>query len=144
MSPGPADQIVTGRSIEKSIALLRSYVSEPMRYGRMFLAGDAAHVVPPIGAKGLNLAVGDVFYLSRALVEAYKRGSSHFLDSYSDTALRRVWSAERLSYWLTTLVHCFPSDTPFDERIRQSHFEHLASSEHMQASLAEQLVGTPL
>jgi p-hydroxybenzoate 3-monooxygenase len=139
-----ADQIVPGPSVEKAIALLRSYVSEPMRYGRMFLAGDAAHVVPPIGAKGLNLAVGDVFYLSRALVEAYNTGSVHYLDSYSDVALRRVWSAERLSYWLTILLHGSPDESPFHRRIRQSQVEHLALSEHAQASLAEQLVGMPL
>jgi p-hydroxybenzoate 3-monooxygenase len=138
-----ADQIATGPSIEKSIAPLRSFVAEPMRYGRLFLAGDAAHIVPPTGAKGLNLAVSDVFYLSRALVEAYKSGKSRYLDCYSDMALRRVWGAARLSWWLTNLLHRFPDESPFDERTRESQFAYLASSEHAQASLAEQYAGLP-
>ena len=105
-------QIVTGPSIEKSIAPLRSFVAEPMRYGRLFLAGDAAHIVPPTGAKGLNLAVSDVFYLSRALIAALSRQrTTHYLDGYSDMALRRVWSAARLSWWLTMLIHRFPDDS---------------------------------
>jgi p-hydroxybenzoate 3-monooxygenase len=95
--PDLADSIVTGPAIEKSIAALRSFVSEPMRYGRLFLAGDAAHIVPPTGAKGLNLAVSDVYYLSRALAAFYDEGSMSLLDSYSDTALRRVWSGVRIS-----------------------------------------------
>jgi p-hydroxybenzoate 3-monooxygenase len=138
-----ADKIATGPSIEKSIAPLRSFVAEPMRYGRLFLAGDAAHIVPPTGAKGLNLAVSDVFYLSRALVEAYKSGKTHYLDCYSDMALRRVWGAARLSWWLTNLLHRFPDESPFDERTRESQFAYLASSEHAQASLAEQYAGLP-
>jgi len=139
-----ADQIVTGPSIEKSIAPLRSFVAEPMQHGRLFLAGDAAHIVPPTGAKGLNLAVSDVHYLSRALVEAFKTDRTRYLESYSDTALRRVWGAERLSWWLTNLLHHFPDDTPFDERTRENQLDYLASSEHAQASLAEQYVGIPL
>ena len=135
--------MVTGPSIEKSIALLRSFVAEPLRFGRLFLAGDAAHIVPPTGAKGLNLAVSDVYYLSRALVEKYRNGSDRHLDGYSDTALRRVWGAERLSWWLTNLLHRFPDDTPFDERTRENQFDYLVSSEHAQASLAEQYVGIP-
>ena len=138
-----ADQIVTGPSIEKSIAPLRSFVAEPMRYGRLFLAGDAAHIVPPTGAKGLNLAVSDVFYLSRALAETYKTAKTHYLDCYSDMALRRVWGAARLSWWLTILLHRFPDETPFDERARENQFDYLAGSEHAQASLAEQYVGMP-
>jgi p-hydroxybenzoate 3-monooxygenase len=138
-----ADSIVTGPSIEKSIAPLRSFVAAPMRYGRLFLAGDAAHIVPPTGAKGLNLAVSDVFYLWRAFEETFKRGRTHYLDGYSDMALRRVWSAERLSWWLTMLLHRFPDDSPFDERIKQNQFDYLATSEHAQASLAEQYVGLP-
>lgn len=138
-----ADQIVTGPTIEKSIAPLRSFVAEPMRYGRLFLAGDAAHIVPPTGAKGLNLAVSDVYYLSRALVETYRTGKTHYLDCYSDMALRRVWGAARLSWWLTNLLHRFPDETPFEERARQNQFDYLASSEHAQASLAEQYVGMP-
>jgi p-hydroxybenzoate 3-monooxygenase len=136
-----ADQIVTGPSIEKSIAPLRSFVAEPMRYGRLFLAGDAAHIVPPTGAKGLNLAVSDVFYLSRALVETFKKGNTSYLEGYSDMALRRVWGAERLTWWLTNLLHRFPDDTPFDERTKENQFAYLAESESAQASLAEQYVG---
>src|SRR5262247_361812 len=107
----PADAaavIETAPSIEKSVAQLRSFVAEPMRHGRLFLAGDAAHIVPPTGAKGLNLAVSDVFYLSRGLIETCKTGRTKYLDSYSETALRRVWGAARMSWWLTMLLHRFP------------------------------------
>jgi p-hydroxybenzoate 3-monooxygenase len=138
-----ADAIVTGPSIEKSIAPLRSFVAEPMRHGRLFLAGDAAHIVPPTGAKGLNLAVSDVFYLSRALTETIRTGRTHYLDGYSDMALRRVWGAARLSWWLTMLMHRFPDELAFEARARQNQFDYLASSEHAQASLAEQYVGLP-
>ncbi len=138
-----ADRIVTGPSIEKSIAPLRSFVAEPMHYGRLFLAGDAAHIVPPTGAKGLNLAVSDVFYLSRALTEVYRKASRHYLDCYSDMALRRVWSSARVSWWLTMLLHRFPAETPFDEQMRLNQFDYLQASEHAQASLAEQYVGLP-
>jgi p-hydroxybenzoate 3-monooxygenase len=138
-----ADQIVTGPSIEKSIAPLRSFVAEPMRYGRLFLAGDAGHIVPPTGAKGLNLAVSDVFYLSRALTEAYRTGKAHYLDCYSDMALRRVWSSARLSWWLTMLLHRFPDETPFEQQVRLNQFDYLLASEHAQASLAEQYGGLP-
>jgi p-hydroxybenzoate 3-monooxygenase len=141
--PDMAEQIVTGPSIEKSIAPLRSFVAEPMRYGGLFLAGDAGHIVPPTGAKGLNLAVSDVFYLSRVLVQAYKTGSTHYLDGYSGMALRRVWGAARLSWWLTMLLHRFPDETPFDQRARENQFDYLHASEHAQASLAEQYVGLP-
>jgi p-hydroxybenzoate 3-monooxygenase len=138
-----AGAVVTGPSIEKSIAPLRSFVCEPMRYGRLFLAGDSAHIVPPTGAKGLNLAVSDVFYLQRAFVSHYKNGRDLYLDSYSDMALRRVWTAERLSWWLTTLLHKFPDEDGFGQRIRQNDFDHLCSSESAQAALAEQYVGLP-
>ncbi len=138
-----ADSIVTGPSIEKSIAPLRSFVAEPMRYGALFLAGDAAHIVPPTGAKGLNLAVSDVFYLSRALIQVYRAGSKRDLDGYSDTALRRVWGAARMSWWLTMLLHRFPGESPFDEQMRLNQFDYLLGSEHAQASLAEQYVGLP-
>jgi p-hydroxybenzoate 3-monooxygenase len=138
-----ADSIVTGPSIEKSIAPLRSFVAEPMRYGQLFLAGDAAHIVPPTGAKGLNLAVSDVFYLSRAFTEAYRTGKTHYLDGYSDIALRRVWGAARMSWWLTMLLHRFPAETPFEEQMRLNQFDYLQASEHAQASLAEQYVGLP-
>jgi p-hydroxybenzoate 3-monooxygenase len=138
-----AESIVTGPSIEKSIAPLHSFVAEPMRYGRLFLAGDAAHIVPPTGAKGLNLAVSDVFYLSRALIEAYRKGNAAYLDSYSDTALRRVWGAARMSWWLTMLLHRFPNETPFEEQMRLNQFDYLHASEHAAATLAEQYVGLP-
>jgi p-hydroxybenzoate 3-monooxygenase len=138
-----ADSIVTGPSIEKSIAPLRSFVAEPMRYGHLLLAGDAAHIVPPTGAKGLNLAVSDVFYLSRALIEAYRTGRTHYLDCYSGMALRRVWGAARTSWWLTMLLHRFPAETAFEEQMRLNQFDYLHFSEHAQASLAEQYVGLP-
>ena len=138
-----ADRIVTGPAIEKSIAPLRSFVAEPMRYGRLFLAGDAAHIVPPTGAKGLNLALSDVFYLQRGLVQHYKRGDDAYLDRYSAMALARVWGAERLSWWLTNLLHVFPDRDAFETRLNQSEFEHLCASESAQKSLAEQYVGLP-
>jgi p-hydroxybenzoate 3-monooxygenase len=138
-----ADSIVTGPTIEKSIAPLRSFVAEPMRYGRLFLAGDAAHIVPPTGAKGLNLAVSDVYYLSRALIEAYRAGNTDYLDTYSDTALRRVWGAARMSWWLTMLLHALPDETPFERRVRFNQFDYLLKSELAAGSLAEQYVGLP-
>ena len=139
-----ADAIVTGPSIEKSIAPLRSFVAEPMRHGRLFLAGDAAHIVPPTGAKGLNLAVSDVFYLSRALKAFYGRGSMVLLDGYSDMALRRVWSAVRISWYLTNLLHRFPGASDFDQRAQEYELEYLKTSHHAQVALAEQYAGMPL
>src|SRR5438874_948121 len=112
--PDMADRIVTGPSIEKSIAPLRSFVAEPMRYGRLFLAGDAAHIVPPTGAKGMNLAISDARVLATAIVEWYRSGTTHWLDVYSDTCLRRVWRAGHFSYLMTTLLHRFADETPFD------------------------------
>ncbi len=138
-----AEQIVTGPSIEKSIAPLRSFVAEPMRYGRLCLAGDAAHIVPPTGAKGLNLAISDVFYLSRALTDVLRAGNTHYLDCYSDMALRRVWSSARVSWWLTMLLHRFPDEAPFDAQMRLNQFDYLHASAHAQASLAEQYAGLP-
>ena len=142
--PDIADSIVTGASIEKSIAPLRSFVAEPMRYGRLFLAGDAAHIVPPTGAKGLNLAVSDVHYLSRALVTHYADDDDHFLDTYSETALKRVWGAARLSWYLTTLLHRFPDQSEFDLRVQENELEHIASSESAMRALCEQYAGLPL
>jgi p-hydroxybenzoate 3-monooxygenase len=141
--PEMAERIVTGPAIEKSIAPLRSFVAVPMTYGRLFLAGDAAHIVPPTGAKGLNLAVSDVFYLSRGLIEAYRSGRTSYLDRYSEMALRRVWSSARLSWWLTMLLHRFPDETPFEKQMRLNQFDYLHASEHAQASLAEQYAGLP-
>lgn len=142
--PAPmAAKVVRGPSIEKSIAPLRSFVSEPMRYGNLFLAGDAAHIVPPTGAKGLNLAIGDVHYLSSALASHYVDHDSGLLGLYSDAALERVWGAVRFSWWLTTLLHRFPDTTAFDQRAQESELDYIASSEHAQASLAEQYAGLP-
>lgn len=137
------DTIVTGRSIEKSIAPLRSFVAEPMRHGNLFLAGDAAHIVPPTGAKGLNLAVSDVYYLVRGLVAHYTDGDDGYLDSYSDMALRRVWGAVRFSWWLTTLLHRFPDQTEFEQRAQEAELDYLASSPNAQAAMAEQYAGLP-
>lgn len=139
-----ADAIVTGPSIEKSIAPLRSYVAEPMRHGRLFLAGDAAHIVPPTGAKGLNLAVSDVFYLSRALGAFYAGGSTALLDAYSDTALRRVWASVRISWYLTNLLHRFPGASAFDQRAQEYELAYLKASHPAQLALAEQYAGLPL
>lgn len=136
--------LVTGPSIEKSVAPLRSFVAEPMRYGRLFLAGDAAHIVPPTGAKGLNLAFSDVFYLSKALIEHYRTGDTDLLDTYSDRALHRVWAAVRFSWWLTELLHRFPEKGEFGQRIQESELDYLASSESYLAAVSEQYAGLPL
>ena len=138
-----AEKIVTGPSIEKSIAPLRSFVSEPMSYGRLYLAGDAAHIVPPTGAKGLNLAVSDVHYLSRGLIEFYDNNVERLMSAYSATALRRVWGAERLSWYLTNLLHRFPDQDDFDLRMQENELEYLASSELAMKNLCEQYIGLP-
>lgn len=138
-----ADAIETGPTIEKSIAPLRSFVAEPMRYGKLFLAGDAAHIVPPTGAKGLNLAFSDVYYLCRGLVQHYKKSDDTYLEGYSETALRRVWGAARMSWYLTRLLHLFPDDNPFDQRTREDELDFVARSENAMAALAEQYVGLP-
>jgi p-hydroxybenzoate 3-monooxygenase len=142
--PDLSEAIVAGASIEKSIAPLRSYVAEPMQHGRLFLAGDAAHNVPPTGAKGLNLAVSDVVYLARALAAFYATGATTALDRYSETALRRVWSAVRVSWYLTTLLHRFPGASDFDQRAQEYELEYLSSSRHAQIALAEQYAGLPI
>jgi p-hydroxybenzoate 3-monooxygenase len=139
-----ADAIVTGPSIEKSIAPLRSYVAEPLRYGRLLLAGDAAHIVPPTGAKGLNLAVSDVFYLSRALAAYYRNSSREPLEGYSATALRRVWASVRISWYLTTLLHRFPGASDFDQRAQEYELEYLSRSLPAQVALAQEYAGLPL
>ena len=138
-----ADRLVTGPSIEKSIAPLRSFVAEPMRHGRLFLAGDAAHIVPPTGAKGLNLAAGDVGLLSQALAEHY-RGSDAGIDDYSRRALARVWKAERFSWWFTTMMHKFPENGEFGARMQLAELEYLMSSKAMHTAVAENYVGLPL
>ncbi len=138
-----ADALVTGPSIEKSVAPLRSFVAEPMRWGRLFLVGDAAHIVPPTGAKGLNLAVSDVHYLSRALIAHYGDKSDDLIEAYSETALARVWMAIRFSWWMTTLLHRFPQQTDFDQRIQNSEIDYLEHSAAAQMALAENYTGLP-
>ncbi|MFY0635075.1 MAG: 4-hydroxybenzoate 3-monooxygenase [Vannielia sp.] len=138
-----ADTLITGPSIEKSIAPLRSFVSEPMRWGRLFLCGDAAHIVPPTGAKGLNTAASDVHYLYHALVAFYGDGNPDALEAYSDKALARVWKAERFSWWMTSLLHRFPDQTDFDLRVQQAEVAFLRENEAAQKVLAENYVGLP-
>ncbi|WP_083100571.1 4-hydroxybenzoate 3-monooxygenase [Pseudophaeobacter leonis] len=133
----------TGASIEKSIAPLRSFVAEPMRYGQLFLAGDAAHIVPPTGAKGLNSAASDIYYLYHGLLDHYQNGDSAGLDSYSQKALARVWKAERFSWWMTNLLHRFPDMSDADLRLQCADLEYLFSSEAAQASMADNYVGLP-
>jgi p-hydroxybenzoate 3-monooxygenase len=141
---GVADRLVTGPSIEKSVTPLRSFVAEPLRHGRLFIAGDAGHIVPPTGAKGLNLAVSDVHYLAEALVDALAGRTTAGLDAYSDRALARVWKAVRFSWWLTTLMHRFSGSGEFDQRIQEAELDYLASSEAAQRSFAENYTGLPL
>ncbi|MDF0603130.1 4-hydroxybenzoate 3-monooxygenase [Psychromarinibacter sp. C21-152] len=138
-----ADRLVTGPSVEKSIAPLRSYVAEPMRWGRLFLVGDAAHIVPPTGAKGLNLAVSDVYYLYHALVGHYLEGDDSGLETYAEQAARRVWGATRFSWWFTTLMHRYPEQSGFDRRMQETELDFLTRSEAAQAAFAEQYVGLP-
>ncbi len=142
--PDAAGKLVTGPSIEKSVAPLRSFVAEPMRYGRLFLAGDAAHIVPPTGAKGLNLAVSDIRFLSRALTAFYKTGNNALLERYSEDCLARIWKAQRFSWWMTNLTHRFPEAIAFERRAQQAELSYIASSIAAQTSLAENYVGLPL
>ncbi|MGD2102059.1 MAG: 4-hydroxybenzoate 3-monooxygenase, partial [Acidimicrobiia bacterium] len=139
-----AGSLVTGPSIEKSVTPLRSWVSEPLRHGRLFLAGDAAHIVPPTGAKGLNLAISDVVYLAEALAGFYANGSQTGLEEYSDRALARVWKSVRFSWWMTSTLHRFPGlSDDFDRRIQQTELEYLFSSRSAQEAMAENYVGLP-
>ncbi|MFC7047574.1 4-hydroxybenzoate 3-monooxygenase [Emcibacter nanhaiensis] len=138
-----ADTLETGPSIEKSIAPLRSFVCETMRHGRLFLAGDAAHIVPPTGAKGLNLAASDIYFLSRGLIDFYKNGSMAGLDAYAGKALRRVWMAERFSWWMTSLLHNFPETGGFGSRMQDAELDYLFGSQAAMTSLAENYVGLP-
>ncbi|MGE5146724.1 MAG: 4-hydroxybenzoate 3-monooxygenase [Candidatus Eiseniibacteriota bacterium] len=137
------EALVTGPSIEKSIAPLRSFVAEPMRFGTLFLAGDAAHIVPPTGAKGLNLAASDVAYLAEGLVGYYKEKSAAGLDRYSERALARIWKAERFSWWMTQLLHTFPDASGFDAKVQAAELDYIFGSEAAQKSLAENYVGLP-
>ncbi|MDC7689322.1 4-hydroxybenzoate 3-monooxygenase [Vogesella indigofera] len=138
-----ADKLVTGASLEKSIAPLRSYVVEPMQYGKLFLVGDAAHIVPPTGAKGLNLAASDVCYLYRILVKVYQEGRTDLLEKYSELALRRIWKAERFSWFMTTLLHDFPDADAFDKRMQRTDYDYYTSSPAGLKTIAENYVGLP-
>ena len=135
--------IVTGASFEKSIAPLRSFVAEPLRFGRLFMVGDAAHIVPPTGAKGLNLAASDVRYLYWGLREFYRENSSAGIDAYSSRALSRVWKAVRFSWWMTTMLHRFPDTDDFGQRIQEAELDYLVHSQMASAALAENYVGLP-
>ena len=143
LDPTAAGRLVTGPSIEKSIAPLRSFVAEPMHFGRLFLAGDAAHIVPPTGAKGLNLAASDIHYLSSALIDYYTSGATRELDAYSANCLRRVWQAERFSWWMTKLLHRFHESGAFGQKIQRAELDYLVGSPAAAASLAENYVGLP-
>jgi p-hydroxybenzoate 3-monooxygenase len=143
LDPAAASALMTGPSIEKSIAPLRSFVAEPLRFGRLFLAGDAAHIVPPTGAKGLNLAASDVFYLFDAIKNYYQTGKESELETYSSRALARVWKAERFSWWMTKLLHHFPEEGQFGARMQRAELEYLAGSKAAQQTLAENYVGLP-
>ena len=138
-----AEQLVTGPSIEKSIAPLRSFVVEPMQYGRMFLVGDAAHIVPPTGAKGLNLAASDVSTLFNILLKVYSEGRTELLERYSEVCLRRIWKAERFSWWMTSMLHRFPDSDGFTQRIASSELEYFVDSEAGRTTIAENYVGLP-
>ncbi|KPW71946.1 4-hydroxybenzoate 3-monooxygenase [Pseudomonas syringae pv. coriandricola] len=138
-----ADRLITGPSIEKSIAPLRSFVVEPMQYGRLFLLGDAAHIVPPTGAKGLNLAASDVSTLYRILLKVYREGRTDLLEKYSQICLRRVWKAERFSWWMTSVLHNFPNTDAFSQRIQQTELDYYVGSEAGRRTIAENYVGLP-
>ena len=141
---GGTRKLPRGPVVEKIVAPMRSFVAEPMQHGRLFLAGDSAHIVPPTGAKGMNLAFADVRVLSRAIDEFYRSGATALLDSYSQTCLRRVWKAQRFSWWMTRLMHLFPEETPFDRRRQIAELDYVTSSEAAAKSLAENYVGLPL
>ena len=143
LDPQAAKGLVTGPSIEKSIAPLRSFVAEPLRFGRLFLAGDAGHIVPPTGAKGLNLAASDVSYLAEGFSDWYRKGDATALDRYSSRALARVWKAERFSWWMTKLLHRFPEEGVFGSRMQQAELDYLVKSDAARRSLAENYVGLP-
>jgi p-hydroxybenzoate 3-monooxygenase len=144
VGPETTANLVRGASIEKSIAPLRSYVCEPMRYGNLLLAGDAAHIVPPTGAKGLNLAIADVRLLHRAFESWYQKNNAEALDTYSDSALARVWKAERFSWYLSMMMHRFPEHSAFERRMQRAEFDYVSSSQAASRAIAENYVGLPL
>jgi len=138
-----AAKLVTGPSIEKSIAPLRSYVVEPMQYGRLFLVGDAAHIVPPTGAKGLNLAASDVNTLYRLMVKVYQEGRTDLIERYSQTCLKRIWKAERFSWWMTSMLHNFSDQEDFNSRMQLAELDYVTSSKAGLTTIAENYVGLP-
>jgi p-hydroxybenzoate 3-monooxygenase len=135
---------VEGPVIQKGITGMRSFVVEPMQYGKLFLAGDAAHIVPPTGAKGLNLAVSDVRVLAQALTEFYRNGKRDLLDRYSETCLRRVWKVQRFSWWMTSMLHLFPDASAFDQKRQRAELDYVTSSRAGAQTLAENYVGLPM
>lgn len=144
LGPEASANLETGNSFEKSIAPLRSFVAEPIRHGNLFLAGDAAHIVPPTGAKGLNLAIADVTMLSRALAEKINNNNEKWLEAYSEACLKRIWKVERFSWWMSMMLHQFPDFSPFEKRMQRAEFDYLVSSEAASKALAENYVGLPL
>jgi p-hydroxybenzoate 3-monooxygenase len=144
LDPETADRMVTGPAVEMGIAPIRSFVAEPMRFGKLFLAGDAAHIVPPTGAKGLNLAASDVALLARGLIEFYHEKSTAGIDSYSQRCLRRIWKAERFSWWMTSMLHLFPETGRFGRKLQLAELDYLIGSRAASTALAENYVGLPL
>jgi len=144
LGPQVAEHVTRGPSFEKTIAPLRSFVAEPMRWGRLFLAGDAAHIVPPTGAKGMNLAASDVTYLSEALIQYYQSRDAAGLDGYAEKALARVWKASRFSWWFTSITHRFPDRNPIEFQLQRAEIDYLRHSDAAQAAFAENYVGLPL
>jgi p-hydroxybenzoate 3-monooxygenase len=136
--------LTEGNIFQKNIVQMRSFVCEPMQHGKLFLAGDAAHIVPPTGAKGMNLAVADVRVLADAITESYTSGDAALLDAYSDTCLRRVWKAQRFSWWMTSMLHRFDRDDPFQLKLQEAELDYVTGSRAASASLAENYVGLPM
>ena len=143
LSPQAASKLQTGPSVEKGITPMRSFVAEPMRFGSLFLAGDAAHIVPPTGAKGLNLAAADIRVLSQAFIEYYQSARREGLETYSQRCLARVWKAQRFSWWMTSLLHRFPDESPFQHKVRLAELDYVATSHAAATTLAENYVGLP-
>ena len=137
-------KLTEGEILQKGVTGMRSFVVEPMQYGRLFLAGDSAHIVPPTGAKGLNLAVADVRVLARGFKDFYATGSRDLLDSYSEIALRRVWKVQRFSWWMTSMLHRFPDENPFDRRRQLAELDYVTGSRAAAKTLAENYVGLPM
>jgi p-hydroxybenzoate 3-monooxygenase len=144
LGPEGETRLQTGRIIEKGVTAMRSFVVEPMQFGRLFLAGDAAHIVPPTGAKGMNLAIADVLFFSRALESFYKTKSTALLDGYTKKCLNRIWKAQRFSYFMTTMLHLNPNDGAFDRRRQLAELDYVTSSKAASTALAENYVGLPI